>query len=421
MVSLHTAVLTAVLSVGAAGVVTGQTPGDTLRLADLISEARGANPAVQAARLRAEAALDRVGPAGALPDPRLGFGLMNRPLDGFGTAQPMTMNQVQLTQTFPWPGQLGNRAAAQRQAATAAGLDADDTELQLIAGVTDAYYRLAATDRAITEMGETRDLLRQFLQVAQTMYGVGRAQQQDVFQAQVAVARMTADITTTQAAREGMAAHLGALLGRPSTAAMGPLELSVPSDSLPDADSLMAVAAAKRPALQAARARLAAAEAAARAARRDLYPRFMLSLAYNQRPRFDDMGTLMVGVSLPLWAGRKQLPLRRAAIAERASRAAEEQNLYNATSAELTARRADAERARSLVRLYQSAILPQARASVEAALSAYRVGKVDYMTLVNDQMTVNRYAIERFQLIAEYHSAVAHLQALIGETNGATP
>ena len=56
---------------------------------------------------------------------------------------------------------------------------------------------------------------------------------------------------------------------------------------------------------------------------------------------------------------------------------------------------------------------------MESALGAYRVGKVDYMTLVGDEMTVNRYAIERYQLIAAYQSAVAGLRALVGETQGA--
>jgi hypothetical protein len=42
------------------------------------------------------------------------------------------------------------------------------------------------------------------------------------------------------------------------------------------------------------------------------------------------------------------------------------------------------------------------------------VGDVDYMTLVANQMTVNRYAIQIVQLIADYHRAVAEIEALVG-------
>ncbi len=411
--------LAAALTFGVVGPAAAQTQTDTLRIADAIETARAANPTLRAARLNAEAAMDRVGPAGALPDPEVSLGLMNRPLDGFGTAQPMTMNQIQVTQMLPWPGRLGNRAAAQRHLADAASLDAKDTELQLVARLTETYFRTAALDRALGEMADTRDLLRQFLEVAQTMYSVGNGQQADVLQAQVAVARMTADIATTTAQREGLAAHLNALLGKSTAAPVGALELTEPTDTLPDADALMAMAAAHRPALQAARARIAAAESAERAASRDRYPSFMISAAYSERPQFDDMGTVMLGISIPLWSGRKQNDLRRAAQADRAMRDAQARDLYDATFAQITALRAEAHRARTLLALYRTAILPQARASVESALGAYRVGKVDYMTLVNDEMTVNRYAIERYHLIAAYRSAVAGLRALVGDSQGA--
>jgi len=93
---------------------------------------------------------------------------------------------------------------------------------------------------------------------------------------------------------------------------------------------------------------------------------------------------------------------------------ARERSLYNETFARITEVRAQAERARSLSELYATSVLPQARAAVESALSAYRVGSVDYMTLVNNQLTVNRYEIETVRLVADYRRAVAELETLIG-------
>ena len=62
--------------------------------------------------------------------------------------------------------------------------------------------------------------------------------------------------------------------------------------------------------------------------------------------------------------------------------------------------------------------MPQARAAVETALSAYRVGEVDYMTLVESEMTVNRYAIESVRLIATFYQAVAAIEAWVGAEFG---
>jgi outer membrane protein TolC len=397
---------------------TAQGPADTLRLAEALATAAAANPMLAATRLRADAAAARAPQAGAWPDPQVAFGLMNRPLRGFGTDEPMTMNTIQLTQMVPWPGTLGFGEVRQRALAGAARLDAAEAERQLLARVTAVYADLAATDRSLAIMDRTRDLLRDFLRVSQARYGVGEAVQQDVLQAQVAVARMTEDLTVMEQERTATAARLNGLLGRGATALVPALELPPPGAALPGADSLVTLAAARRPALRASRERVRAAEAGARQARRALYPDVMVSLSYGQRPRFDDMVSFMVGVSIPLWAGRRQLPLRREMDAMREAEDAMAREVATETFALLTELRAEAERARALADLYQTSILPQARAAVEAALSAYRVGRADYMTLVDSEMTVNRYDIELVRLAARWQGAAAAVAALVASDDG---
>ena len=108
---LSAAALLVLLATG--GVAAQAAPSDTLRLSDALQAALATNPMLQAAQLSAVAAAERVGPAGALPDPQLQFGLMNRMVSEFGsTMDPMTMNQVQLMQMLPWPGKLGNARRA---------------------------------------------------------------------------------------------------------------------------------------------------------------------------------------------------------------------------------------------------------------------------------------------------------------------
>ena len=60
--------------------------------------ARDANPRIQGMRLRADAAAERIPQAGAWSNPVLALGLRNRPVDDFGTDQPMTMNVIERTQ-----------------------------------------------------------------------------------------------------------------------------------------------------------------------------------------------------------------------------------------------------------------------------------------------------------------------------------
>lgn len=225
---------------------------------------------------------------------------------------------------------------------------------------------------------------------------------------------MSEEITVMEQERVATAARFNALLGRDAGIEVPALELPAPGGAPPSLEALIAMAERQRPALQAARQHVLAAEAGYREARRELYPDFMLSVEYGQRPQYEDMVTIMLGVSLPLFAGSRQLPMRDEMRAMQAMEEAEERDLYNETYARLAELRAQAERARNLSALYASAVLPQARAAVESALSAYRVGRVDYMTLVNNEMTVNRYEIESVRLAAEYRQAVAGIEALIG-------
>ncbi len=119
-VVLHLGLLTSGVAAQAATV-------DTLRLAKALEAAQATNPMLKGANHLAAAAAERVGPAGALPDPQLQFGLMNRMVSEFGsTADPMTMNQVQLMQMLPWPGKLGGARRAASHIAAAAAADALD-------------------------------------------------------------------------------------------------------------------------------------------------------------------------------------------------------------------------------------------------------------------------------------------------------
>lgn len=101
------------------------------------------------------------------------------------------------------------------------------------------------------------------------------------------------------------------------------------------------------------------------------------------------------------------------------------------SSAELQSLRADVRarigelhaeliRTQTLITLYRSEVLPQAEANVTAALSSYRVGRVDFMTLVEAQMSLNRYGQEVYALLAEYGWRTAELEMVLGRELPAT-
>ena len=395
---------------------------DTLRLADALRIATDSNPMLRAARSSAVAAAERVGPAGALPDPQLQFGIMNRMISDLGsTADPMTMNQIQLMQMLPWPGKLGNARAAAQHTANAAHADAEEQLRMLRGQVRMTYYELAYTDRALAVSNNTRTLLQQLLSVTTTMYAVGSAVQQDVLRGQVEVARMAEEITRMGQERLAMAARLNALLGRGADQPIGLLQLPEVRGDVPSVDSLVHRALDSRPAIRASAERTLAADATLAAARRELYPDLQIGFQYQQRPLYPDMASAMIGVNLPLFAGSKQLGMRRQMAAMRDMAAAESLNVHNETVARVIETRARADQDLALMRLYRNAVLPQSRTAVQAALTSYRVGQVSFMQLLDNQMTVNRYEIELVRSQADYQEAIGDLEALVGGPVEVTP
>lgn len=406
-----------VISLAALGVpVAAQTAADSLTAETAVRIALDSNTMLRAARARAAAAAQRVRPAGALADPQLQFGLMNRMVSAFGsTEDPMTMEQLQVMQMLPWPGKLGAARRAARHTAAAEEAGAGEQARMLAAGVTMAYYEVAYADRALEVMHRTRALLRDFQNVATTMYAVGSGAQQDVLRAQVEVARMGEEIIRMEQMRVAAAARLNALLGRDAMQPVGPVSLpDLTPAELPPADTLIAWALVVRPALRAGAERVSAAEASLAAARRELLPDVQLGIAWQRRRAFPDMMSVMIGVNLPLFAGGRQLPLRREMTAMRDMAAAELASLRVETISRIVEMRSRAVQDHNLARLYRAAIMPQARASVQAALAAYRVGTVSFMQLVDNQMIVNRYETEIYRLLADYHQAVGELEALVG-------
>ncbi len=301
-----------------------------------------------------------------------------------------------------------------RALADAEAREVEELEATIVSRVTQAYYELAYLDGAASTMASTRELLRDFREISETLYGVGTALQSDVLQAQVSVAEITADLRALGERRVSTVARLNALLGRSPESPIGAASMPLALSGLPELQSLLNRAAEARPAVKAARDRVRAAEAARAEADLNNRPDVSITLGYAQRPDFPDLASLMVGVNLPVFSGSRLEPQRREREAQARMREAEELELLNETYARLAELRAAAERARELDSMYETSILPQASAAVESALSAYRVGRVEYQTLLSTEMTVNRFEIERIRLRADYHQAVAGIDALLG-------
>ena len=391
---------------------------DRLTLNEVYALAAERNPRIAAAAAVADASAASVPSAGLPPDPVFQIGAMNLSLPELDADMPSSMApSVQLMQMIPFPGKLGFSERIASRTSDMARSDAGETEWMIRADVGMAFYDLYAADRQIEVMAKTLRLLEDFERVARAMYGAGLGRQSDVLSANVEIARMEADIARMKAMRKVAAARLNGLLDWPAeTPVPSPVLPELPA-TVPAQDTLRSWAEETRPMLEKVKTGVERADARVALARRELWPDFTVGLQYGQRDLgmgTERMGGAMVGFSIPIFAAGRQLKMRDEATAMRRMATADLADMRASVDAEIGALLAELERARTLIDLYETTVIPQAEANVESSFSSYRVGSVDFMTLVDAQMTLNQYEQENYELLAAYGTAVSRLEAAVG-------
>jgi outer membrane protein, heavy metal efflux system len=389
-----------------------------LALQEVYDLARERNAMLQASEAAVQAVAAQERSARLPPDPQFQLGVMNASLPGLRTDMPGAMApSVQVMQMVPFPGKLSLSGKIARQSTAMADAVAAETAWEVRAHAAMAFFEIYQVDRQIEVMRETLELLRNFEQVAKAMYAAGEGRQSDVLRASVEVVRMDAEIARMAAMRTSATARLNAVLDRPAGTPVPALAFPPLPLTLPPADELRGWAGETRPLL--VRSGIGVEQAGTRRslARLELWPDLTVGAQYGQRPSdmgTERMGSLMLGFSLPVFAGQRQMQMRsEAAAMERMNQAelTEARAQVNARIGELLA---ELDRARTLVDLYRTEVLPQAGANVSSSFSSYRVGAVDFMTLVDAQMTLNQFQQELYALLAEYGHMIAELEMTVG-------
>ncbi len=399
-------------------------------LGTLYRQVQQRNPRSAAAQALVRAATARVPGASRPPDPQLQLGFMNYSLPSLVPMDVIGMTQLQVMQMLPLGGKLRLARRVASAQASATGERAQDVAWELRTQAAMSFYDLYATDRQLVVMRETIRLLQDIARTSEAMYRVGDGRQADVLRAQVEIGRMAADTSRMLAMRQTMVARLNAMRDVDASIAVETPERPVFPDSLPTVTWLNAVGAEGRPMIRAALEVVQASEATAQLARKEIFPDIQVGVQYGQRTGTmpatsatgevmservtERMGSLMIGASIPIFARDRQLKMRSETIAMKAMAEADVAAMRADTRARIGETHATLVRSRTLARLYRTTVLPQADATVSSAMAAYRVGSVNFMTLLDGRMAVNKFRQELLEFEADEGTGWAELEMLIG-------
>jgi cobalt-zinc-cadmium efflux system outer membrane protein len=393
---------------------------DTLQ--GLVRDALTRNPELQSMRLTAEAKEKKVRPAGALPDPMLALALSNVPTDDFSLSKAdMTSKDIGFTQALPFPGKLPLKEEVARLEAVQAGDRVESVRNLIRYRVQKDFFSLME-NREVTRLTEkNKALLGELLEVANSRYAVGKAPQQDLFKAQVEISRMEKTLIALRKQQVALLADLNTLRDRPVDEQV----LLPPSYPAPDRDyteeQLLDVAKAWSPDLKREEDGIARNEAALKLARKQILPDFQVGAAYKIRENADngmtrpDFFSAGVGISIPLWAGRKQDQEVMAAERDLSAGRSGYANALNAVRNRIRDITADLSAMKESLSLYDTGLLPQARDSVSASRSAYEVGQVEFASVLLGQLSLYQQEIEREKTAQGYSIRASELELVVGK------
>ncbi|MCF6250166.1 MAG: TolC family protein [Methylococcaceae bacterium] len=381
------------------------------------------NPSLAQIQARSEAMAAIPSQVGTLADPVISFNALNLPVDTFDTRQEnMTQLQGGISQAIPFFGKLALREQAATYQAEAATFDVTEARFRLLRDVKKIWWALFYLDRALEIIIVNQNLLRQFVQIAQTKYEVGEGLQQDVLLAQLELSKLLDTEIRLTGAIDKAKAQMNALLNLaanhpfkiPEKAQEDLPTLQAESQLFKQAENYRAILASRRVSINAAQSRLDL-------AKKNFFPDFKVGAFYGGRDNTlagrerADFLSLKLSMNVPIFAATKQ----QKEVDQRSKELLQQryalQDQWNNVRAEISSAYSDFHQSKNQTVLFKSGIIPQARQTVASMLAGYQVNKVDFLNLVRSQITLYNYETQYWQALTQANQDLAQLTAMVGK------
>lgn len=384
----------------------------------LLKEAEQNNPQVQAARDGWHASMQVPSQVSTLPDPLVQVQQFDvgspRPFAGYSNSNFAYVG-LGASQDLPYPGKLKLRGEAARRDADIAGNRSDSVSRVVLAEVKAAYFQLEYLAETLTILKDDGRLLKQIEQATEARYRSGAGNQQDVLQAQVQETKLLRDISMHHLEANKAQTRLKQLLNRSQSSpdiqtaslAETPLDTTF--------DQLLAALQAQNPDLAATQNAIAREKIRVEAAHKDFYPDFNIQYMFQRTDpaHFRAYHMFTFGVKVPLHYAKQ-----RAELAQAEAELSRSRNEHEAQSQQLAsdlhAQYLIAAETSDVLKIYQEGLIPQAHATVQAGLAAYRNNRQDFQPLLTSYLEVLRLEQEKWQSVAEHETALARLEQMTG-------
>lgn len=393
---------------------------DSLTIDALVAQVVQTNKQVESARLMQLSAEESARATGRWSDPMLMLGIENTPKSFDLDMDPMTMRVIGLSQEIPYSGSRSLQQKAAKSAVSESAQDRRTVERNLAYAARLVYIDLYSKRQVLSLLEQQQALLQQSADATLARLEANQATQDQVLSARSDIWRLEASIISLTQEIDALRFRFNSLRG------------ALPDDSIPYLTEPTQLAGAVSLANWLLSARenyppLAKLNSSAeryrfeeRAANRMRWPMLNLSAEYGIRTgrevdlhgdpgeEREDMISLGLSISLPIFSRGSQAAMARSMKAMAASQTAEADQMWRDTESTLRSLHQRLARIDESIVLYRDKIIPNAEDANKVALSSYEANRLNLsdllqtqIALISDRTTLITLEAERSRTEAE--------------------
>lgn len=387
---------------------------DPLSPEALLNEMYKANPELAAEKARYESEEAAIRSSYSLSNPR--FGLMRETNMTSDQRQMGFMQSWQVSQEILFPTKYFSMGSVQRSKAKSANQEYLDKKLVVRQKALTEYYNFYVASKIYTLLEAQKETLRELARIAEARRATGAVPQQDEMRAHVEQTKIENELLLQQQEIVETRAKLNAILNRDSH-----LAIELPKEALKTPKIVLSQEEIES--LSTRNSKLVAAQAAslesAEAERTLAYTQYLPDFMVTYRKPFgpnspDNAYAIGIDMSIPLWFFMKQTSDSSAA----SLRAIEAEKRLELTKrfvqAEVTILLTKTETLSKLLKIYETALIPQATSALNSSTAAYRGGRAGFQDLLDAERSLYSVRIDYFRNLAKFVESLTSLERLVG-------
>lgn len=390
------------------------TGNPTLRLNDVLAEARDRNPKILASRKMWERELAKITVARTWNDPQVGLNLERIRRGKSPKTKNAGTDMYMIEQDIPFPGKLSARKEAQIHAAKIAQYDYRRTSLNVQVDVTAAYYEYWQLLESLRIKRAHSRILERISNVTERQYASGRVLQRDVLRAQAEADKISADLSNLEELLPAVKSRLNALLNRPADSALRMPEAPLADFAATDGAALESATLAANVDLKAAHHHIEHSRFMLKDAKLRFLPDFTVGwvrMVEDGMPKVFNASLFLKEVPLYFWKQRAQV---RSAEAELGHSESEQERMRNEVAVDFRAALADIRNAARMAKIYRTSILPRNLKTLEVVESGYLANRAGFLDLLDAEQQLLFEELAYTNILTEYGKARAILDRVTG-------